>query len=92
MKMSDTRPEQLIRAEELMYNGKGEEALEIVLNFEKRSDLTPKNKLTALLLRGWIYRLNLHLKEAVDVGELGYSMSKELGLIPESVEALLLRA
>jgi len=34
MKMSDSRPEQLIRAEELIYNGKVEEALEIVKNFD----------------------------------------------------------
>ena len=34
MKMSDLRPEQLIRAEELMYDGKVEEALGLVINFE----------------------------------------------------------
>ncbi len=35
MKMTESRPEQLIRAEEFMYDGKVDEALEIFINFEK---------------------------------------------------------
>ncbi|MFX0001344.1 MAG: tetratricopeptide repeat protein [Candidatus Hermodarchaeota archaeon] len=90
--MSDPRPEQLIRAEELMYNGKVKDALEVVVNFEKKVELTPKDQLWSLLLKGNIYRLTAQLKEAVEVGELAYSMSQELGLVPESIEALFLMA
>ncbi len=61
MNMSDSRPEQLIYAEELMYSGKVEEALEIVINFEKTSDLTPKDQLSALILKGWIYNTKVRL-------------------------------
>ncbi len=90
--MSDSRPEQLIRVEGLMCNGKLEKALEIVLNFEKRSDLNPKDQLSALLLKGWIKALGFQVKETIEVGELAYSMSQELELIPESIEALLFKA
>jgi tetratricopeptide (TPR) repeat protein len=89
--MLDLRPEELIRAEELMYNGKVKEALEIVINFEKKVELTPKDQLSALLLKGNIYRLTAQLKEAVEIGERAYSMSQELGLVPETIEALFLK-
>jgi len=90
--MSDSRPEQLILAEELVYNGKVEEALEIVMNFEKKGELTPKDQLSALLLKGNVYVYNQQMKDAVKVGELAYSMSQELGLVPESIDALSLMA
>ena len=92
MKMSESRPEELIRAENLMYDGKVEEAFEIVINFEKRSELTPKDQLSALLLRGLIHFFRVQLKDVINVGEIAYPMSQELGLIPESIEALLLKA
>ena len=89
--MSDPLPEQLIRAEELMYNGKGEEALEIIINFEKRSDLTPRNKLSALLLRGWVYSTKIQFEKPMEMGERTYTMSQELGLVSETIEALILK-
>jgi len=92
MKMSDSRPEQLIHAEELMYNGKVEGAFEIVINFEKLGELTSKDRLSALLLKGNIYYFIQQLKEAVEIGERAYPMSQELGLVPESIEALILKA
>jgi len=33
-------PEELVRAEQLIFEGKEEEALEIIINFEKRKDIT----------------------------------------------------
>ncbi|MFX0083936.1 MAG: hypothetical protein ACFE94_19495 [Candidatus Hodarchaeota archaeon] len=51
--MSDPRPKELIHAEELMYNGKIEEALEIIYNFEKNFKPVTKQHLWALLSRGW---------------------------------------
>jgi tetratricopeptide (TPR) repeat protein len=90
--MSESRPKQLIRAEELYYNGKVEEALEIVENFEKTSELTQKDQLSALLLKGIIYCLIHDYKKAIEIGERAYPMSQELGLVPESIEALSLKA
>ncbi|MFX1477114.1 MAG: tetratricopeptide repeat protein [Promethearchaeota archaeon] len=90
--MSDSRPEQLIRAEELMYSGRVEEAFEMILNFEKTGGISPKDQLSALLLKGVIYGLKNQFKEGVEVGERAYSMSQKLGLVPESIEALNLKA
>jgi tetratricopeptide (TPR) repeat protein len=89
--MPDSRPEQLIRAEELTWNGKVEEAFEMVINFEKTSELTQKDQLSALLLKGQIYIYTLQIKKGVEVGERAYSMSQELELVPESIEALYLK-
>ncbi|MHA2122393.1 MAG: tetratricopeptide repeat protein [Promethearchaeota archaeon] len=90
--MSDPRPKELIYAEELMSNGKIEEALEIVENFEKGSDITPKNQLSAMFLKGGLYNLTHQYRKTSEIGELAYVMSQELGLVPESIEALLLKA
>ena len=62
------------------------------MNFEKKGELTPKDQLSALLLKGWIYWCSIQIKDAVELGELTYSMSQELGLVPESIEALNLMA
>ncbi|MHA2035539.1 MAG: tetratricopeptide repeat protein [Candidatus Hodarchaeales archaeon] len=90
--MSDPRPKELIRAEELTKNGRMEEALKIIMNFERISELSPKDQLSALIQRGYIYNLKQQHKKTVEVGELVYSMSQELGLIPESIDGLILKA
>jgi len=90
--MLDSRPDQLIRAEELMYNGRVEEAFKIVINFEKTSELGLKDQLSALLLKGIIYGLKNQFKEGVETGERAYSISQHLGLVPELIEALFLKA
>jgi tetratricopeptide (TPR) repeat protein len=91
-KLPDSRPQELIRSEKLLYNGNVEEALELVMNFEKRSDITPKDQLSALILKGWIHANNIEPKKAVEIGELAYSKSQELGLVRESIDSLLLQA
>ncbi|MHA1985966.1 MAG: hypothetical protein ACW98D_04935 [Promethearchaeota archaeon] len=90
--MPDSRPKELIRAEELYYDGKVEEALEIVDNFENMSELTQKDQISALLLKGIIYCLMHEFKKVLEIGEFAYSKSQELGLVPESIEALNLKA
>ncbi|MHA1932521.1 MAG: hypothetical protein ACW96X_08280 [Promethearchaeota archaeon] len=90
--MPDSRPKQLIHAEELYYDGKVEQALEIVKNFEEGSGLTQKDQLSALLLKGIIYSLIHEYDKAIEIGERAYPMSQDLGLVPESIEALNLKA
>ncbi|MHA2181474.1 MAG: tetratricopeptide repeat protein [Promethearchaeota archaeon] len=90
--MFDSRPDELIRAEVLLYNAKVEEALKIVSKFEKRNDLTTKDQLSVLLLKGVIYNLKFQHKKAVEIGERAYPLSQELGLVSESIEALTLKA
>ncbi|MFX1456082.1 MAG: tetratricopeptide repeat protein [Promethearchaeota archaeon] len=79
-------PEELVRAEQLIFEGKEEEALELITNFEKKSDLTPEEQLSSLILKGWT------VKNKERVGEKAYKMSRELGKDYESIEALILRA
>ncbi len=89
--MSDPRPEILILAEKNIDNGKLEKALEIVTNFEKNSNITPKEQLWALLLRGFVHNYKLQMKETVEVGEQAYQLSRELEMVSESIEALILK-
>jgi len=41
--MSDPRPEELIQAENLLYNGKVDKALEIINNFQNKSEISLKS-------------------------------------------------
>ncbi len=80
-------PEELVRAEQLIFEGKEEEALEIITNFEKKDNLTPEERLSSLILKGWM------VSSYTDkVGETTYQMSQKLGKDYESVEALILNA
>ncbi|MHA2037617.1 MAG: tetratricopeptide repeat protein [Promethearchaeota archaeon] len=90
--MSDPRPKEIIRAEELLDNGKLEGALEIITNFEKKDGITPKEKLWVLLLTGQLHLNKLQFKKSVEVGEQAYQLSKELEMLSESIEALILKS
>ncbi|MHA1931650.1 MAG: tetratricopeptide repeat protein [Promethearchaeota archaeon] len=90
--MSDPRPQELIHAEELRFNGKVEESLEIILNYEQKPEITPEERLWALLLRGWVYAAKQQIHKAIELGKRTYTLSYELGLVTEAIEALLLRA
>jgi tetratricopeptide (TPR) repeat protein len=89
--MSDPRPKELVYAEELRYAGKVEESLEIIRNFEKRIELTPNEKLWVILLKGRVYSNITQYIDTVEMGERTYKMSQELGLVPEAIEALILK-
>ena len=52
--MSDPRPEEIIQAEKLLDNGKIDDALEIIINFEKKNGINQNEQLWALLIRGWV--------------------------------------
>ncbi|MFW9822316.1 MAG: tetratricopeptide repeat protein [Candidatus Thorarchaeota archaeon] len=87
----DQKPEKLLYAEKLLDNGDIKESLKIIVNYEKESRLTPKEKVWLLLLRGWIYQIKGQIKEAEEAGEQAYQLSKEIEIIPESVESLLIK-
>ncbi len=89
--MPDSRPKELIHAEELMYKGKLERTLNLITSFEKKGKKSSKEQLWILLLRGWVYALREQINSAIEVGESTYKMSKELKLVPEAIEALLLK-
>ena len=91
-KMTDPRPREFLRLEQLINEAKFEDALKTIENFEKKESLTPEDQLSMLLLKGRIYAYNAQIKDAVKVGEQTYLMSLKLGLVSESIDALFLKA
>ncbi|MHA1985970.1 MAG: tetratricopeptide repeat protein [Promethearchaeota archaeon] len=82
-------PKELDQARELMYQAKFGEALEILEHFEKGRSLTPKEKLSLLLIRAKTYAYARKYAISTKVFEQAYNMSQNLGLVPESIMALL---
>jgi tetratricopeptide (TPR) repeat protein len=90
--MTEQQTKELIHASQLMRDGKYEKALETIINFEKKGAFTPREQLSALLLKGRIYSHNHQYEDAVKVGELAYQSSQRLGVVSESISALILKA
>ncbi|MFX1399581.1 MAG: tetratricopeptide repeat protein, partial [Promethearchaeota archaeon] len=90
--MPDLPPQELIRAEELIDNGKIDEGLEIITNFEKNNKIIPKEQIWTQLLRGRVHVYSQQFKEGVEIGERVYKLSKELGMVFETIDALILKA
>ncbi|MFW9824375.1 MAG: tetratricopeptide repeat protein [Candidatus Thorarchaeota archaeon] len=82
-------PKELARIRELMNQAKIDEALEIVENLEKIESLSPENKLSALLFKAGIYGSKNQFEKQVKFSEMAYQMSEDLGLLYESIEALI---
>jgi len=53
--MTKPLPKELTHARELMDQAKIEEALKIIEQFEKDESLSPKDRLSAFLIKGKIY-------------------------------------
>lgn len=85
--MPKLMPKELVRAEQLIYIGKEEEALDLITNFEKKKDITQEEQLSSLILKGWMISSNTE-----KVGETAYQMSQKLDRVYETVEALILDA
>ncbi len=85
-------PKELAHARELMNQARFGEALEIVEQFEKIESLSSKDQLLALLTKARIYSYNNQFEEQVKISDLAFQMSQDLGLVPESIEALIGKA
>ncbi len=90
--MIDKRPRELKHAEHLMYKGKFEEALDLIMYFEKDTDSSAKNLLSALILKGRVFIYVDRYKEAVETSDLAFKLSQKQESISESIDVLLLRA
>ncbi|MFX0001795.1 MAG: tetratricopeptide repeat protein [Candidatus Hermodarchaeota archaeon] len=75
-----------------MYNGKVEEVYDIITHFEKKADLTREDQLSLLLIKGKYCCIREQFKKAVEIGEVSYQLSNELGMLSEMIEALTLKA
>jgi tetratricopeptide (TPR) repeat protein len=78
--MSDPRPEELIHAEELLYDGKVED------------NLSSKQKLFSMILKGKLYASMHEFRKAIKIGEVAYTLSQDFEMIPETIETLILQA
>ncbi|MHA2400796.1 MAG: tetratricopeptide repeat protein [Promethearchaeota archaeon] len=84
--------EELTHARELIEQAKLDEALEVVENFEQIKSISSEDQLSALLIKGHIYSYNQEFEKFVKNSERAFQMSQDLGLVSESVEALIGRA
>ena len=64
--------EELKRGFDLLNNGKDEEALELLKNFEKQEDLTPEDMQYYKLFKGTLLLLMARLPESLKISEDGY--------------------
>jgi tetratricopeptide (TPR) repeat protein len=85
-------PKELLQARELIDQAKFREALEIIEKFEKGESLSPEDQLSTLLTKARIYAYSGPLEKYVKLSESAYQMSQDLGLVAESIEALIGKA
>ncbi|MHA2281266.1 MAG: tetratricopeptide repeat protein, partial [Promethearchaeota archaeon] len=90
--MSDLRPKELIRAEQLINEGKLKEALQIIESFEKKLSLTPLEQLWTLLLIGRINASQGKFVDAADIGDRAYKLAQKHDMVLESIHARILKA
>ncbi len=87
-----SKPQELINAEDLMNDGKLEEALNKVSKFENNSEITLQDQLSALLIKGKLFIFFERYKEVAEIGNSAYELSKKLERVSETIEALSLKA
>jgi tetratricopeptide (TPR) repeat protein len=90
--ISISLPKELARAMELIDQARFGEALEITEDFEKGESLSPEDQLSVLLVKGRIYGYTRDLEKCVEVCSRAFQMSQNLGLVAESIEALIGKA
>ena len=90
--MTKLLPKELVHARDLINQAKFGEALEIIENFENVESLLPEDQLSALLIKARIYRYTHQYENRLKISERAYQMSQDLGLVPESIEALIGKA
>ncbi|MFX1570089.1 MAG: tetratricopeptide repeat protein [Promethearchaeota archaeon] len=87
--MLNSRSEELTYVDHLIDEVKFEEALAILKDLGNKGEFSLKDQLSTLLLKGKICLYKQQYQDALKIGEQAYQMSQELGLVPESVKALI---
>ncbi|MFW9874841.1 MAG: tetratricopeptide repeat protein [Candidatus Thorarchaeota archaeon] len=90
--ISKSISKELTHARELCVQAKFGEALEIIEKLENSEPLSQEDLLSALLIKGNIYVYNQVYEKAVNSFEHAYQISQSLGLVHESVKALIGKA
>jgi tetratricopeptide (TPR) repeat protein len=79
-------------ANQNFQKGNYNEALQLVKKIEKRDDISPEDRLSVLMLKGWIYKLTRQIIKGVEVGNLAYELSQKLNNTLSCINALLFKA
>jgi len=90
--MLEPIPKDLTGAEKLIYEAKFEEALKIIESFENEENLTPKDLVSTLILKGTIHTINQEFDVTAKLGRRAYRLAQKHELILESIQALLYKA
>jgi tetratricopeptide (TPR) repeat protein len=90
--MPNPLPKELVQAKELMDQARLDEALEIIEKFERGETIGPEDHLSTLLIKGKIYLYKRQTRKALQIYEVAYQISHDLGLVPESIEVLIGKA
>ncbi len=83
------KPEELIRAEKLIHEGKFVEALKIINDIEKKGDLTSTSRNKCTILKSDCLCEVGRLKDSIKLAEKAYKESQRLNNKKQSVESLL---
>ncbi|MHA2009484.1 MAG: hypothetical protein ACXABO_19915 [Promethearchaeota archaeon] len=84
-------PEDLVNAGKLIEQARFGEALEITEEFEK-TELIPEDQVSMFLTKSRIYAYTREYEKNVEVSNRAYEISQELGLVTESIQALIGKA
>ncbi|MHA2040183.1 MAG: hypothetical protein ACW98X_27600 [Promethearchaeota archaeon] len=90
--MLESIAEELENAEKLIYEAKFEEAFIILEDFEKKENISPKDSVSILNLKGTIYTLNAEFDKCAKVGRRAYRLAQKHDMVLESIPSLLFSA
>ncbi|MFX0105711.1 MAG: tetratricopeptide repeat protein [Candidatus Hodarchaeota archaeon] len=91
MIINQQKPEELIRAKQLIHQGELEKAWEIVLEFEKRDNLTELEIHTCKLLKANLLYRDARYKDAIDFADQLIKESQERGDLLSSFDGLMIQ-
>ncbi|MFX1454736.1 MAG: tetratricopeptide repeat protein [Promethearchaeota archaeon] len=86
-----SKNQELLLVEQLYEQGKCEEALQVIINFEQVENLTEGDKLSCHLLKGYVLVMLGRYNEALTLADQAIKESQKLGKKLQIVDALILK-
>jgi tetratricopeptide (TPR) repeat protein len=89
--MTDSIPEEIEQGWRLLNEGKEKEALLLMIEFEKKGDLTPEELLRCQILKGYLFFWLGRFEEAFKIGEHSVQESMSLNKALLTIDALFVK-
>lgn len=89
--MSGIKNKEFTQAERLIEKGEFEEALQVIINYEKKGDLTNFDLLSCHLLKGSVLNMLGRFREVLTLAKLAYQESQKLGKKLQTVDSFILK-